>query len=483
MTNIQRLLKIPTVLLGTALLATSCAGTVGSAGSAGAQGPAGPQGPQGLTGAIGSTGPQGPVGPAGPQGLSGAQGPRGFSGSDGSQGSNGLSAYQMYIADYPGYAAAAPGLGLNATQWVKDLAANTLYPSFTLDYTGQTDFNAAFTEDTGLTTFRAFKGQSVVQFPLIDLFATLTPQGGQTTDTRAQYLIEFYSDSGRTTLIPSNFVYNVAATIYVKATRIGITSIVLKNGIDSALDVTATVSGAGFALTVPHESATAYSNKFTNYLATANAAIKSDGKVYSDAAATTEHPGFLVMRDGLTGTGSNLATDLIDSTSTARTSFSIWQNSGDAVPPGGYLSFATSGAITVYLRIIYSDASERIMPLIITVAADSTAPTVTFSPANAATAVVVSANITITFNEAVKLADGTILENSDLASIITLKQTNSSGTDIPFTATINAAKKVITIDPTSNLTANTVYYVAISAGVEDTFGNTISATNVSFTTA
>jgi methionine-rich copper-binding protein CopC len=191
-----------------------------------------------------------------------------------------------------------------------------------------------------------------------------------------------------------------------------------------------------------------------------------------------------VLESLLTGTGSNLATDLISSTSTARTSFSIWQNSGDAVPPGGYLSFATSGTFTVYLRIIYSDASERIVPLIITVAADTTAPTTTFSPADSATNVAVSANITITFNEAVKLAtNGTILENSNLASIITLKQTSSSGTDIPFTATINAAKKVITIDPTSNLTANTVYYVAISAGVEDTFGNEISLTSVSFTTA
>jgi hypothetical protein len=477
MTKIQRLLKMPTVLLGTALLATSCAGTVGSAGSAGAQGPAGPQGPQGLTGAIGSTGPQGPVGPAGPQGLAGAQGPRGFSGSDGSQGSNGLSAYQIYTAEYPGYLTLT---GASQANWINDLASNKLFNAIQFDYTSQTDFAADFVEPTHAAVF---KGQTTAQKSLASLFGSLVNESGRTS-TIAAYNLEFFSNSNRDVAVnPTTYVYGTHTIIYVKATLIGITSIVLKNGIDSALDVTATVSGAGFALTVPYESAAAYSNKFTHYLATTNYAVKSDGKVYSNQAATQEHPGFLVMRDGLTGTGSNLATDLISSTSTARTSFSIWQNSGDAVPPGGYLSFATSGTFTVYLRIIYSDSSERIVPLIITVAADTTAPTVTFSPANSAINVAVSANITITFNEAVKLANGTILENSNLASIITLKQTSSSGTDIPFTATINAAKKVITIDPTSNLTANTVYYVAISAGVEDTFGNEISLTSVSFTTA
>jgi hypothetical protein len=128
MTNIQKLLKMPTVLLGTALLATSCAGAAGSAGAVGPQGPQGQQGPQGPAGAIGSTGPQGPAGPAGAQGLSGAQGPRGFSGSDGAQGVNGKSAYQLYLDQYPGYDDLP---NKNQTTWVNDLVSSNLVKNLT----------------------------------------------------------------------------------------------------------------------------------------------------------------------------------------------------------------------------------------------------------------------------------------------------------------------------------------------------------------
>jgi hypothetical protein len=123
MTKFTRLLKIPTILLSTALLATSCAGIVGSAGAAGSQGPAGPQGPVGPAGAIGPTGPQGPVGPTGPQGLAGAQGPRGFSGSDGRDGTSGLSAFQIYKNQYPAYYG-------DSSDWINDLVLNELYGDY-----------------------------------------------------------------------------------------------------------------------------------------------------------------------------------------------------------------------------------------------------------------------------------------------------------------------------------------------------------------
>jgi hypothetical protein len=498
MTNIQRLLKIPTVLLGTALLATSCAGTVGSAGATGAQGPAGPQGPQGLTGAIGSTGPQGPAGPQGPQGLAGAQGPRGFSGSDGSQGANGLnglSAYQIYIAEYPAYVNLGGANTGTPTRWINDLSANALYQTITFNYatsgSDYTDnFTANFTDEPA--NFKAYKGQTYAQYPLVDLFETLTKTNPSTASepSSAQYIYEFFTAASRqpADILTNSYVYGSHTTIFVKATLIAVTSIVLKNEIDSALNVTATVSGAGFALTVPKETV-AYAHKFTHYLATANADVKTDGIIYSDSGATTELVGanqqtFLKFRDGAVNVGSNSLTDLLTINSPARSSFGIWQLSGDAESLGKYLSFFTETTLTVYLKIIFSDESVRIMPLVITVAAaDTTAPTTTFSPADSATNVARNSNITITFNEAVKLADGTILENSDLASIITLKQTNSSGTDIPFTATINAAKTVITIDPTTDLTASGVVYVEISDGVQDTSGNTITAANVSFTAA
>ena len=113
--------------------------------------------------------------------------------------------------------------------------------------------------------------------------------------------------------------------------------------------------------------------------------------------------------------------------------------------------------------------------------ADIAAPTVTFSPLNSATSVAVDSNITITFDEAVRNTNDSALTDSNVDSLITLKTTNSSGTDIAFDATINAAKTIITINPTSDFTGEQVVYVAIGATVEDSSDNAISAANATFT--
>ena len=114
--------------------------------------------------------------------------------------------------------------------------------------------------------------------------------------------------------------------------------------------------------------------------------------------------------------------------------------------------------------------------------ADSTAPTVTFSPDNGTAGISVSGNITITFSEAVRSIDNTELTNNNIDSLITLKLNNASGSNINFDATINTDKTVITINPTSSLPNSQVVYVAIGATVEDSAGNAITAANASFTT-
>lgn len=112
---------------------------------------------------------------------------------------------------------------------------------------------------------------------------------------------------------------------------------------------------------------------------------------------------------------------------------------------------------------------------------DTTAPTVTFDPADGATDVSVSSNITLTFDEAVRNLDDSALTDSNVDALITLKDTDASGSDIPFDATIDVAKKVITINPTGNFTSEQVVYVAIGATVEDASDNAITATNATFT--
>ena len=113
------------------------------------------------------------------------------------------------------------------------------------------------------------------------------------------------------------------------------------------------------------------------------------------------------------------------------------------------------------------------------VTGDTTAPTATISPADGATDVARDGTITITFDEAVKLLNGDALTAENIAALITLKDTDSSGADIPFTVTISG--DVVTITPTSNFGSAQQVYVAIGASVEDEAGNPIVPTSATFT--
>jgi hypothetical protein len=105
---------------------------------------------------------------------------------------------------------------------------------------------------------------------------------------------------------------------------------------------------------------------------------------------------------------------------------------------------------------------------------DTTGPTAVTVPADAAVAVVVSANLTATFNEDIKSAD----VNSN--NFILMKA--SDGTIVVGALSYDAATKVATFDPTASLTAATPYIWLIS-NVRDTAGNKMAPKVVNFTTA
>jgi len=111
--------------------------------------------------------------------------------------------------------------------------------------------------------------------------------------------------------------------------------------------------------------------------------------------------------------------------------------------------------------------------------ADTTAPTVTFDPLDSATGVAVNSNITITFNEAVRHTDDSVIDDISVGTLITLKD-NTSDEGIAFDATIDEDNKVITINPTNDFISEQVVYVAIE-NVEDTSNNAITASSVTFT--
>ena len=116
-------------------------------------------------------------------------------------------------------------------------------------------------------------------------------------------------------------------------------------------------------------------------------------------------------------------------------------------------------------------------------AVDSNPPDVDFFPTNSSTGIAVNSDVTISFSEPIRKIDNTPITDTNVSELITLKQNNSSGSNISFSAVIDNAKQMITITPTSELSSEQVVYVAIGATVEDEWDNAISASSLSFTTA
>ncbi|MFZ4548294.1 MAG: alpha/beta hydrolase fold domain-containing protein [Bacteroidales bacterium] len=144
-------------------------------------------------------------------------------------------------------------------------------------------------------------------------------------------------------------------------------------------------------------------------------------------------------------------------------------------------------APTVYIQILKTTEpgstgrSLRLDNAILTGTQETSPPVANFVPSDGSAGVLVNVNPTITFNEPVQNVDGTPITNSNVASLITFKTTNVSGTDVPFAASIDATGKIITVTPSALMSFSQQYYLAVAA-VEDVSGNEAGAQSTSFTT-
>ncbi len=151
--------------------------------------------------------------------------------------------------------------------------------------------------------------------------------------------------------------------------------------------------------------------------------------------------------------------------------------------------FHGSGTIS-QMNVNADDVTYETKPKRWTIASSADTPTqsdgtsaITFSPKNGATKVKLDATITITFDSAMKMYDGDTISNSDIDDFVVLRKSSSSGSKVGYTATINSAKKIISIVPDASLTKDTKYYVIIDKNsLRDSDGNGNTAQSISFTT-
>ena len=115
--------------------------------------------------------------------------------------------------------------------------------------------------------------------------------------------------------------------------------------------------------------------------------------------------------------------------------------------------------------------------------ADTTAPIVTYSPANNINNASTTISPTITFNEDVRLIDNSAITDANAQNLIELRLSNATGNTVPFTTTFSENK--ITLIPTGGLIPNQMYYLTLKPNmVEDSNDNAVTITTSStFTTA
>lgn len=138
--------------------------------------------------------------------------------------------------------------------------------------------------------------------------------------------------------------------------------------------------------------------------------------------------------------------------------------------------FALSGSVTdsVKRRISrkQADVATWFDAVRVPVVGSPSALSLTASPLDNATNVSVSVSPTLTFNNAL---NGDALKGIFMANV-------SNDSPVACSISIDADRKVITIDPTSNLSSATEYYIVVK-GVTDIYGQTYADTIISFTTA
>jgi hypothetical protein len=99
---------------------------------------------------------------------------------------------------------------------------------------------------------------------------------------------------------------------------------------------------------------------------------------------------------------------------------------------------------------------------------------ISMTPADGSNNVSVSAPMVITFHQAVRMKNGAALTNSNVASVLMLKENNANGVDAGFTATVSADKTVITVTPSPDLKYIQQYYLKIDTLENNTGINTLA---------
>lgn len=90
--------------------------------------------------------------------------------------------------------------------------------------------------------------------------------------------------------------------------------------------------------------------------------------------------------------------------------------------------------------------------------------TMTFDPKEGKTNVYLDTKISIAFNSSMREKGGSAITNSKITDIVTIRKGSTTGSTVAYSGSINSAKTVMTLTPSSSLEAKTKYYIVVKSG-------------------
>ena len=151
---------------------------------------------------------------------------------------------------------------------------------------------------------------------------------------------------------------------------------------------------------------------------------------------------------------------------------------GEAFQADGTFGNLGGGTYTIIAR----DANKCEVVVPVTILDSAQLPVATFNPPDGSINIPITTDISITFNAPVRNIDNTEITDENIFSLVSLSAKFWFDSIIPYTATIDAFKKVITLHLYNNLFNIQTYNVTLQP-VKDANDNATSFQKIEFTTA
>lgn len=152
------------------------------------------------------------------------------------------------------------------------------------------------------------------------------------------------------------------------------------------------------------------------------------------------------------------------------------------VTPNPQLEFSSIYYLTLNGSAIDEDGLTPVCTPLTFTTIGNNPPEVTFPVSNNQTDVFIDMTFYIHFNQPVVLSDGSEITNDNVSTTAFFRKGSQTGENTAASMSISFDKKIITVNPMSNLDPQQVYYLGVGSNIKGMYNNPVTEQGVTFTT-